>query len=217
MALLGRFPQVVLGSDVVPVKDIPRLVTGDRHGHPLGYSRPDHVADCAPSQIVEQQPRYPNLRACRIPGLSEIPAPHSIELKYIEAIHRSRSMEALHQRLQFRFQIKGSSFIIFGVARFQTNDAVPKVHLTPGQSQDFRSSPTGEIGEGQNGFQIIRQCVLQSLIRLLLDESLPDVPLLQHRDIRNMGNPRRRAAGRKIKGPLYGRQLPVDGAVRQLL
>jgi len=138
MALLGRFPQVVLGSDVVPVKDIPRLVTGDRHGHPLGYSRPDHVANGAPSQIMEQQPRYPNLRACRIPGLSEIPAPNSIELKYIEAIHRSRSVEALHQLLQFRLQIEGSSLVILGVARLQTHNAIPKVHLTPGHFQDFR-------------------------------------------------------------------------------
>lgn len=79
MTLLGCFPQVVLGGNVVPVKDIPRLMTGDGHGHPLRNPRPDHVANGAPSKIMEQQSRYPDLRTCRIPGPPEIPAPIPVD------------------------------------------------------------------------------------------------------------------------------------------
>ncbi len=47
-------PEVRLADDVVAVEHRPRLVAGDRHRHPLGDPRPDHVADRRPPEVVEE-------------------------------------------------------------------------------------------------------------------------------------------------------------------
>ncbi|MCX5735335.1 MAG: hypothetical protein NTW68_13545 [candidate division NC10 bacterium] len=49
---------------MVTVEDGPGLVASDLHGHPLGHTAVDHVADSGPAEIVPEHLQESLLRVC---------------------------------------------------------------------------------------------------------------------------------------------------------
>lgn len=71
--------------DVVPVEYGSRFVTGNGHGYPLRYVRPNHVADSTAAKVVDQNGDARLSRGIR-PRLSEIADRLAIVVKNKEAI-----------------------------------------------------------------------------------------------------------------------------------
>src|SRR5262249_43902350 len=69
---LSGLATVLLGSNVVAVKDAPRLVAKDLHGHALGRTRADVMARRRPSEVVNEPTRETRRLTRCAPGIVKI-------------------------------------------------------------------------------------------------------------------------------------------------
>jgi hypothetical protein len=78
----GRGGEILLGDDVVPIECRARPMPRHPHGDHLGDASPDHVADRAAAQIVEDQPGEAGGRAGAVPDLFEIAEPAAVPMSW---------------------------------------------------------------------------------------------------------------------------------------
>ena len=68
----GCIGKVFLGSDVVAVKDVARLMAGDFHAHGFRDAGADHVADGGAAQIVKEQSGAASGVRDLVPGAAKV-------------------------------------------------------------------------------------------------------------------------------------------------
>jgi len=78
---LRGLAEVRLRDDVVALKNRPRPVAGDLHGHPLRDAGSDHVADSRPAEIVKEHSRNPGLFTGCLPRGEEPKNPFPFSVK----------------------------------------------------------------------------------------------------------------------------------------
>jgi hypothetical protein len=194
-------------------------MSGELHRHPLRHSGPHHVPDGRPPEIVHEAPRTSRQPARGRPGPLELPDPLPLAMEHPRDDPPGPALEIPRllplgdeERPKLWGHIERAPLLVLGRARLQADRAGLEVHLGPLKPLHLTPDPPPrDVGEGDEGVEVVGQMPEHGLVLLTLEEALTDVALLEHRDVGPYEQASRLAG--EAEGPAEGGQLAIDGGV----
>jgi len=225
---MRRILQIGFAHDVVSIEHGSGLVPTHSHCDPLRYPGTNQVSDAGSPQVVEKPGWLAGLWITHPQThlfASDFPRPSKVQDAFTlprEDIRTLRVLLIPHKPLRLEELTEGrcewndARIVVLRRAWIEPDDALAEINLVPTQPKNLSSTTSCVVRECQYRLDLRWKYLAELLELLMLEESLPDVVLLQHRDVRDSMDLRRSMLAAEVERPLENGQLSVDRRIGRI-